>query len=153
MQLKFSHIDILVGNLEEACAYYARLFNAQISKTLVWQRDGLHVRYAVVRWDDERFILVEPISGNLKELMDSKGEGTIYRHCYSTPDIEAAYDELVAMGVQPENENGKALARDKLSSPSGARIIWLPKRFGDFSIELLEEQELEKFLEDAFAQA
>ena len=130
-----------------------RLFNAQISKTLVWQRDGLHVRYAVVRWDDERFMLVQPISGNLKELMDSKGEGTIYRHCYSTPDIEAAYDELVAMGVQPENENGKALARDKLSSPSGARIIWLPKRFGDFSIELLEEQELEKFLEDAFAQA
>jgi methylmalonyl-CoA/ethylmalonyl-CoA epimerase len=153
MQLKFSHIDILVGNLEEACAYYARLFNAQISKTLVWQRDGLHVRYAVVRWDDERFMLVQPISGNLKELMDSKGEGTIYRHCYSTPDIEAAYDELVAMDVQPENENGKALARDKLSSPSGARIIWLPKRFGDFSIELLEEQELEKFLEDAFAQA
>ena len=153
MKLKFSHIDILVDNLEEACVYYARLFNAQISKTLVWQRDGLHVRYAVVRWDDERFMLVQPISGNLKELMDSKGEGTIYRHCYSTPDIEAAYDELVAMGVQPENENGKALARDNLSSPSGARIIWLPKRFGDFSIELLEEQELEKFLEDAFAQA
>lgn len=150
MKLKFSHIDILVGNLEDACAYYARLFNAQISKTLVWQRDGLHVRYAVVRWDDERFMLVQPISGNLKELMDSKGEGTIYRHCYSTPDIEAAYDELVAMGVQPENENGKALARDNLSSPSGARIIWLPKKFGNFSIELLEERELEKFLVDAF---
>ncbi|WP_175625854.1 MULTISPECIES: VOC family protein [Oxalobacteraceae] len=151
MKLKFSHIDILVGNLEEACAYYARLFNAQISKTLVWQRDGLHVRYAVVRWDDERFMLVQPISGNLKELMDSKGEGTIYRHCYTTPDIEAAYDELVAMGVQPENENGKALARDNLSSPSGTRIIWLPKKFGNFSIELLEEQELEKFLVEAFA--
>ncbi|MBF8178677.1 VOC family protein [Herminiimonas contaminans] len=151
MKLRFSHIDILVGNLEEACAYYARLFNAQISKTLVWQRDGLHVRYAVVRWDDERFMLVQPISGNLKELMDSKGEGTIYRHCYTTPDIEAAYDELVAMGVQPENENGKALARDNLSSPSGTRIIWLPKKFGNFSIELLEEQELEKFLVEAFA--
>lgn len=151
MKLKFSHIDILVGNLEEACAYYARLFNAQISKTLVWQRDGLHVRYAVVRWDKERFMLVQPISGNLKELMDAKGEGTIYRHCYTTPDIEAAYDELVAMGVQPENENGKTLARDELDSPSGARIIWLPKQFGDFSIELLEEQELENFLDDAFA--
>lgn len=151
MKLKFSHIDILVGNLEEACAYYARLFNAQISKTLVWQRDGLHVRYAVVRWDEERFMLVQPISGNLKELMDSKGEGTIYRHCYTTPDIEAAYDELMAMGVQPENENGKALARDNLSSPSGARIIWLPKKFGNFSIELLEERELEKFLTEAFA--
>ncbi|MFC7287268.1 VOC family protein [Herminiimonas glaciei] len=151
MKLKFSHIDILVGNLEEACAYYARLFNAQVSKTLVWRRDGLHVRYAVVRWDGERFMLVQPISGNLKELMDSKGEGTIYRHCYTTPNIEAAYDELVAMGVQPENENGKALARDNLSSPSGARIIWLPKKFGNFSIELLEEGELEKFLVEAFA--
>lgn len=151
MKLKFSHIDILVGDLEEACAYYARLFNAEVSKTLVWQRDGLHVRYAVVRWDAERFMLVQPISGNLKELMDSKGTGTIYRHCYSTPDIEAAYDELLAMGVQPENENGKPLARDQLGSPSGARIIWLPKKFGDFSIELLEERELEKFLLDAFS--
>jgi methylmalonyl-CoA/ethylmalonyl-CoA epimerase len=151
MKLKFSHVDILVANLEEACAYYARLFNAQISKILIWQRDDLHVRYAVVRWEAERFMLVQPISGNLKELMDANGEGTIYRHCYSTPDIEAAYDELLVMGVQPENENGKALARDQLNSPSGARIIWLPKRFGHFSIELLEEQELEKFLADAFA--
>lgn len=151
MKMKFSHVDILVANLEEACDYYSRLFNAQVSKTLVWQRDALHVRYAVVRWDAERFMLVQPLTGNLKVLMDTNGEGTIYRHCYSTPDIEAAYDELVAMGVQPENENGKPLARDNLNSPSGARILWLPKRFGNFSIELLEEQELETFLTDAFA--
>lgn len=150
MKLKFSHVDILVSNLEEACDYYARLFNAQVSKTLVWQRDGLHVRYAVIRWDAERFMLVQPLAGNLKVLMDTSGEGTIYRHCYSTPDIETAYDELVAMGVHPENENGELLARDNLNSPSGARILWLPKRFGKFSIELLEEQELEAFLEDAF---
>ncbi|SMP73091.1 hypothetical protein SAMN06295970_1191 [Noviherbaspirillum suwonense] len=83
--------------------------------------------------------------------MDANGEGTIYRHCYSTPDIEAAYNELVAKEVQPENENGKPLARDNLNSPSGARILWLPKRFGNFSIELLEEKELETFLADAFA--
>lgn len=151
MKLKFSHVDILVSNLEEACDYYARLFSAQVSKILVWQRDALHVRYAVVRWDSERFMLVQPLAGNLKVLMDTNGEGTIYRHCYSTPDIENAYDELVAMGVQPENENGKPLARDNLNSPSGARILWLPKRFGNFSIELLEEQELETFLDDAFA--
>lgn len=150
MKLKFSHVDIVVSNLEEACDYYARLFNAQVSKTLVWQRDGLHVRYAVIRWDAERFMLVQPLAGNLKVLMDTSGEGTIYRHCYSTPDIETAYDELVAMGVQPENENGESLARDNLNSPSGARILWLPKRFGNFSIEILEEQELEAFLEDAF---
>lgn len=153
MQLKFSHVDVLVDNLEEACAYYARVFSARISKTLVWERDGLHVRYAVVMFGLERFMLVQPIAGNLKELMDTHGEGTIYRHCYSTPDIEAAYDELVAAGVQPENENGKPLSRSNLQSPSGARILWLPKRFGNFSIELLEEKELERFIEDAFAQS
>ncbi len=41
---------------------------------------------------------------------------------------------LMAAGVQPEDENGKPLARANLQSPSGARIIWLPRRFGRFSI-------------------
>lgn len=153
MELKFSHVDILVAHLEEACAYYARVFTARISKTFVWQRDGLHVRYAVVKFGAERFMLVQPITGNLRDLMDDKGEGLIYRHCYTTPDIETAYDELIAAGVQPENENGKPLARDDLQSPSGTRILWLPKRFGQFSIELLEERELERFITEAFAHA
>ena len=44
MQLKFSHVDVLVNNLEEACAYYAKILKARISRTLVWERGGLHVR-------------------------------------------------------------------------------------------------------------
>lgn len=151
MDLKFSHVDVLVGNLEQACDYYARIFSARVSRTLVWDRGGLHVRYAVVLFGSERFMLVEPIAGNLKELMDTQGEGTIYRHCYSTPDIEAAYDELVAAGVQPEDENGNRLERDGLRTPSGTRILWLPKRIGHFSIELLEAQELERFIAELFA--
>lgn len=152
MKLKFSHVDVLVKDLEVACAYYAHLFNAKISKTLVWERGGLHVRYAIVMFGVERFMLVQPISGGLKDLLDVKGEGTIYRHCYSTPDIEAAFEELLIAGVQPEDENGNPLAKSNLQSPSGARIIWLPKRFGNFSIELLEETELEAFIADAFAE-
>jgi methylmalonyl-CoA/ethylmalonyl-CoA epimerase len=96
-------------------------------------------------------MLVQPLSGNLKELLDRCGAGMIYRHCYSTPDIESAYDELIAQGVQPEDENGKPLARESLQSPSGTRIIWLPKRFGHFSIEILEEKTLEAFIQDAFS--
>ncbi|SDY26585.1 methylmalonyl-CoA/ethylmalonyl-CoA epimerase [Pseudomonas sp. NFIX28] len=61
-------------------------------------------------------------------------------------------DVLVAKGVQPEDENGKPLSRDNLQSPSGTRILWLPKHFGHFSIELLEEAELEAFIEEAFAE-
>ncbi|QAY86455.1 VOC family protein [Pseudomonas arsenicoxydans] len=151
MELKFSHVDVLVKDLEEACAYYAKILKARISKTLVWERGGLHVRYAIALIGQERFMLVQPLAGNLKELMDVSGEGMIYRHCYSTPDIEKAYDELIIAGVQPEDENGAPLTRENLQSPSGTRVIWLPKRFGHFSIEILEDKALEAFVETAFA--
>ena len=117
MDLKFSHVDVLVKNLDEACAYYAQILNAKISKTLVWERGGLHVRYAIALIGQERFMLVQPLAGNLKELLDSSGEGMIYRHCYSTPDIEKAYDELMFAGVQPEDENGQPLARAQPAIP------------------------------------
>lgn len=152
MDLKFSHIDVLVSNLEEACAYYAHILQAKISKTLIWERGGLHVRYAIAMIGTERFMLVQPLAGNLKALLDASGEGMIYRHCYSTPDIEKAYDELIAAGVQPEDENGQPLARSNLQTPSGGRIIWLPKRFGHFSVEILEERTLEAFIEAAFTE-
>lgn len=151
MDLKFSHVDILVEDLDEACAYYANILNARISTTQVWERGGLHVRYAVALMGQERFMLVQPLAGNLRVLLDTHGEGMIYRHCYTTPDIEVAYAELVAKGVQPEDENGLLLALEDLQSPSGTRIIWLPKRFGHFSIEILEEQGLEAFMVAAFA--
>src|SRR5690606_32502770 len=84
MDLKFSHIDVLVENLEEACDYYAQILKARISKTLVWERGGLHVRYAIALIGQERFMLVQPLAGNLRELLDASSEGMIYRHCYST---------------------------------------------------------------------
>jgi methylmalonyl-CoA/ethylmalonyl-CoA epimerase len=151
MELTFSHVDVLVEDLEQACAYYANIFNANISTTQVWNRGGFHVRYAVVLMGQERFMLVQPLTGNLRELLDAHGEGMIYRHCYTTPDIEVAYAELVAKGVQPEDENGRPLALEDLQSPSGTRIIWLPKRFGHFSIEILEEKGLQAFMQAAFA--
>ncbi|GAB5342100.1 MULTISPECIES: VOC family protein [Pseudomonas] len=151
MDLKFSHVDVLVNNLEETCAYYAKILNANISSTQVWERGGLHVRFAIALMGQERFMLVQPLAGNLRELLDAHGEGMIYRHCYTTPDIEVAYAELAACGVQPEDENGRPLTLEDLRSPSGKRIIWLPKRFGHFSIEILEAQALEAFIEAAFA--
>ncbi|WP_264526229.1 VOC family protein [Flavobacterium sp. N502536] len=151
MELKFSHIDILVNDLQAACDYYAKILGAQISKKFTWERDELHVTYAVVKIGEERFMLVQPFSGNLKNLIDTKGEGTIYRHCYSTPDIEAAFDELIHSGVQPEDENGNPLSRESLNSPSGVKILWLPKRFGEFSIEILEESGLQQFMNEAFS--
>jgi uncharacterized glyoxalase superfamily protein PhnB len=104
MQLTFSHVDVLVNQLEPACAYYQQILGAEISTTQVWERGGLHIRYAIARMGQERFMLVQPLAGNLKVLLDEHGEGMIYRHCYSTPDIEVAYDQLLANGVQPETK-------------------------------------------------
>ena len=44
MDLEFSHVDVLVKSLDEACTYYALIFDANISKTLAWERSALHVR-------------------------------------------------------------------------------------------------------------
>jgi methylmalonyl-CoA/ethylmalonyl-CoA epimerase len=102
--------------------YGAQILNARISKTLVRERGGLHVRYAIARIGQEHFMWAQPLAENLREILDSSGEGMIYRHGYSTPDIEKAYDELMVAGG----------------------------RFGHFSIEILEEKALEAFIEDAF---
>lgn len=44
MDLKFSHVDVLVKNLDEACAYYAQILIASIAKTLVWERSACALR-------------------------------------------------------------------------------------------------------------
>ncbi|HME21193.1 MAG TPA: VOC family protein [Acetobacteraceae bacterium] len=143
MKLKFSHVDILVKDLDAAVSYYKAVLGCTSSERKVWNRDGFHVEYIIMFNGDERFFLVQPYAGNLKTLLEEKGEGTIYRLCYTVPDMAAAYDELIAAGVQPENENGVPVGKDNLESPSGTRIIWLPKAFGNLSIELLEEASLE----------
>lgn len=139
MQLRFSHVDIVVKDLVAASDYYRRIFGCQASPKQVWHRGDFHVEYVIMFAGDERFFLVQPISGDLKKLIDEKGEGTIYRLCYTVPDIAEAFAELKAQGVQPENERGEPMTESDLESPSGTRIIWLPKAFGGLSIELLEE--------------
>lgn len=139
MELTYSHVDILVNDLDTAVSYYERILGFTAGELQIWDRDGFHVRYKVLSNEHQKFMLVQPISGNLKDMLDSKGEGTIYRFCFKTPDITGAYRELVAQGVQPVNENGKPIGEDEMASPSGTRILWLPKQFGDLSIEFLED--------------
>jgi methylmalonyl-CoA/ethylmalonyl-CoA epimerase len=148
MQLRFSHVDVVVYDLDAAVDYYRRILGCTASPKKVWDRDGFHVEYRVLFNGNERFMLVRPIAGNLKTLMDEKGEGTIYRLCYTVPDVAAAYDELIAAGVQPENERGQPISKANLASPGGTPIIWLPKTFGNLSIELLEEASMESRMDE-----
>lgn len=153
MDLKYSHVDILVADLEKSVNYYKRIFGCTASKKQEWQRGDFHVEFVILFKDAQRFFLVQPYSGNLKDLMDEKGEGTIYRFCFTTSDIGACYEELVDSGVQPENENGEPLSVDDLDSPVGIPIIWLPKEFGDLSMEILEEQAMEQHMAELRSEA
>ena len=91
-------------------------------------------------------MFVHPHSGNLKDQLDEKGEGTIYRYCFTTKDIKACHRELVARGVQPEDENANPISEDDLDSPVGVQALWLPRVFGDLSMEILEEESMENFI-------
>lgn len=51
----------------------------------------------------------------------------MYRHGYSTPDIEKADDELMVASVQPVDKNAEPLARANLKPRSVTRIIRLPE--------------------------
>ncbi|MFO0996028.1 MAG: VOC family protein [Alphaproteobacteria bacterium] len=146
MDLKFSHIDILVADLDKAVAYYKRVLGCTPSRKEVWKRGDFHVEYVVMFKDATRFFLVRPYSGNLKTLMDKKGEGTIYRYCFTSKSVKACFKELVAAGVQPENENAVPLKEDDLDSPIGMPIVWLPRVFGDLSMEILEEKPMEAYM-------
>src|SRR5688572_29129633 len=43
MELKFSHVDIVVKDLDHAVQYYKKLFGCVASKRQIWNRGGFHV--------------------------------------------------------------------------------------------------------------
>jgi methylmalonyl-CoA/ethylmalonyl-CoA epimerase len=147
MDLKYSHVDILVADLDKAVNYYARVLGCTPSKKESWKRGDFHVEYVVMFKDAQRFFLVRPYSGNLKDLMDKKGEGTIYRFCFTSKSVKQCFRELVVAGVQPENENGVKLTENDLETPLGVPAVWLPRVFGDLSMEILEEKPMEAYMD------
>ena len=148
MDLKFSHVDVLVEDLEKTVSYYEKILGFRPSERQVWKREDFQVAFVVMFKDKERIFFAHPISGNLKDLLEERGEGTIYRYCYMSKDLRACYRELVASGVQPEDQNGEPLAEGDLDDPlGGIPCIWLPKAFGSLSLEILAEREMERFMD------
>lgn len=149
MDLKFSHVDVLVENLEKTVSYYEKILGFKPTQRQEWGRGDFQVEFVVMFKDKERIFFAHPISGNLKDLLEERGEGTIYRYCYMSKDLRACYRELVSSGVQPEDQNGKPLAEDDLDAPlGGIPCIWLPKAFGSLSMEILDERDMESFMDE-----
>jgi len=60
MELKFSHVDILVKDLDAAVSYYRRVLSCTASERKVWNRNGFHVEYITMFNGNEKFMLVQP---------------------------------------------------------------------------------------------
>ena len=147
MDLRFSHVDIMVDDLDQAVRYHEGVLGYKPSKKQVWKRGDFRVEFVVMFHGKERIFFAHPVSGNLKDLLAEKGEGTIYRYCFMTEDLRACYRELVSLGVQPVDENGASHGEDNLENPTGVRALWLPKAFGGLSIEIVERESMERFLD------
>lgn len=145
-ELKFSHVDILVSNLEAARDYHRKVFGWKSSAMISWKRDDFHVDFVILKNNSSYTFLVKPYSGNLLTLLEKSGDGTIYRYCFLTDDLCSFYDHLIKVGVQPEDENGRCLERDHLNTPAGINAIWLPKKFGQLSVEVLDKSQFEAFI-------
>jgi methylmalonyl-CoA/ethylmalonyl-CoA epimerase len=150
--LQFSHVDIVVADLAAAVAQYEALSFFPSNK-VVWNRQGFHVEFCTMFNGDERVFLVQPIEGSLKDVLSKRGSGTIYRICYTVPDVLRVYDQLVANGVQPENERGEPIRREDVAPVGRVATIWLPQAIGHLSIELLERDAFEEKMRIAKSEA
>lgn len=155
MNLKYSHVDILVSDLNKTIEYYRGLFDCKVSHVQTWKHDDFHVEFVILFLlpTKERIFFVHPFSGNLKEMLDEKGDGTIYRLCYTSPDVVGCHYEFLSKGVQPENENGEPIHASDLNIPGKTNILWLPKEIGSLSIEILEEAAFETKLAALYEKA
>jgi len=68
MELKFSHVDILVKDLDAAVSYYRRVLSCTASERKVWNRNGFHVEYITMFNGNEKFMLVQPFGWKSEDI-------------------------------------------------------------------------------------
>jgi len=142
MKLKYSHVDIVVRNLDEAVSYYQNALGWKPSEELTWKSPNFDVRYKFLyNGDRDKIAFVEPRAGALLKVLQEQGEGTIYRLCYYVENIEECYDELKAKGVNPEDINGHEIQKGDFGGPAGERSLWLRRKYRNLSIEFIEDKE------------
>jgi methylmalonyl-CoA/ethylmalonyl-CoA epimerase len=139
MELRYSHIHILVEDLDKTVEYFENILGFEAGSLQEFENDEMRVRYKVVKNEWQRFLLVQPGKGNLKDLLDERGNGTIHHFSWSTSDIEGVYRELVSKGVQPQDAFGGPVSEADLVSAEGPKYFFLPKDVGQLSMEVIQE--------------
>jgi methylmalonyl-CoA/ethylmalonyl-CoA epimerase len=132
--MKIDHICLAVKNLEDAIAYWDRVFGYK-QMTQIIENSRQKVKVTFLKKDDSITIkLIEPVEGNLSLVNFVNRGGGFHHICFKCPDIDYKINELKEEGLillVPPQE-GEAFNNNK--------IAFLLARYG-LNIELIDTDE------------
>ena len=138
--IKIDHVAFLVKRIDEAAKFYRDTFGCGSAKVFEMDESGSRIRYALLPMEQNYIELIEPVSGILKDIMETEGEGYLYEVCFEVDDIERFCNKMTEKGIALVDINGVPLGDRKfLSAPSGNKYVYLSQKntFGT-RIEILE---------------
>jgi len=131
--LRIDHVGVAVPDLDEAIAFYARVFGMRCVHVEV--NEDQEVREAMLAIGDgpDRVQLLAPLSpdSTIARFLDRRGPG-VQQVAYTVADIEAACAALRARGV-------RLLYEEPKRGTAGSRVNFVhPKDAGGVLVELVE---------------
>ncbi|WP_320200675.1 hypothetical protein RMR16_024980 (plasmid) [Agrobacterium sp. rho-13.3] len=95
----FSRVEILVSSLQSAINVVTKEHDFVASKVQSCETTGFNIKFVLLSKGDQRLMLVQPISGILKHLLEEKGEGTSYRlSCFESATEKSDF-EIISGGM------------------------------------------------------
>ena len=127
MHTKLDHVGVAVRNLEEAVRIYGRFV---LRPSLNASAEGLRVAFLPA--GESQVELLEPTGPDtvIGKFIERRGEG-LHHLCFEVSDLEAALNELVALGVE-------LIDRAPRQGIEGKVAFVHPRSSGGVLIELLE---------------
>ena len=145
--LRFSHVDIIVDDLQGFLNKWCPRLGFVASKVQTWggPDESTWSEFTLV-FDATTtttttnhqlmFMVVQGKKGSHVELLQKYGSGSIYRLCFKTNNLEGCFDHLKKQGTHVTNLEGKPYNTFQDVLDSGKHILWLEKE-GELSMEIL----------------
>jgi methylmalonyl-CoA/ethylmalonyl-CoA epimerase len=130
---RIDHVGLAVENLEEAVAYYERLYGAEVAHRETMERDG--VNEALLAVGDSYLQLLEPTRDDspVARFLERNGGPGVHHVGYGVADVGATLGELKQQGVRVVDEVPRHGSR-------GCMVAFLhPKGAMGVLVELVED--------------
>jgi methylmalonyl-CoA/ethylmalonyl-CoA epimerase len=131
--LRIDHVGVAVPDLDEAIAFYERVFGMRCVHTEVNEEQGVREAMLAVGDGPDRVQLLAPLSpeSTIARFLDRSGPG-VQQVAYTVADIDAACVALRARGV-------RLIYAEPRRGTAGSRVNFVhPKDAGGVLVELVE---------------